>query len=145
MSAAGPTFGRILRSLEGGGPLGEADTLWVLGDGRYGIDVVGESNYQEALEAAAGGRKSRGVNKTVTAELAPEDDNPYDSNAVAVLIDGAKIGYLARADARRFREEAGIQLESARRILCRGRIRGGWQRGRDRGHFGVTLDIGSGA
>lgn len=145
MSDSRPTFGKILRSLEGGGALGEPDTLWILGDGRYRIDVVGESNYQDALEQAVGGRKPKGVNQTVTAELELENDNPYDSNAVAVLIDGAKVGYLSRSNAQLFREEAGDQLESARRILCRGRVRGGWQRGpRDRGHFGVTLDIGSG-
>lgn len=146
MSARGPTFGTILRSLDGGGLLGEAGTLWILGDGRYSIDVVGESNYQEALSKVVGGRKPKGVNHTVTAELKLEDENPHDSNAVAVLIDRARVGYLSRSDARLFRAEAGDQLESARRILCRGRVRGGWNRGpRDRGHFGVTLDIGSGA
>jgi hypothetical protein len=146
MSAGATPFGKILRSLDGGGTPGRADTLWILGDGRYGIEVVGESNYQEALEKITGGRKPRGVNQTVTAELRLEDENPYDANAIAVLIDSSKVGYLSRSDARRFREQAGDQLESARRILCRGRVRGGWNRGpRDRGHFGVTLDIGSGA
>lgn len=139
-------FGKILRSLEGGSALGDADTLWILGDGRYAVGAVGESNYQAALEKVAGGRKPRGVNKVVTAELRLEDDNPYDANAVEVLIDGLKVGYLSRVDARSFRTEAGEQLESAGRILCRGKIRGGWERGpRDRGHFGVVLDIGSGS
>lgn len=138
-------FGKILRSLEGSGSAGEGGTLWVLGDGSYSIGAVGESNYQEALEEVAGGRKPRGVNKRVNAELKLEDDNPHDSNAVAVLIEGHKVGYLSRSHAQGFREEAGRGLESARRILCRARIRGGWNRGpRDRGHFGVTLDIGAG-
>lgn len=138
-------FGKMLQSLEGGGAPGGAGTLWVLGDGRYAIGAVGESNYQDALEEVAGGRKPKGVNKSVTAELEPEDDNPYDASAVAVRIDGRKVGYLSRSHARSFREEAGERLLAARRILCRGRIRGGWDRGpRDRGHFGVTLDIGSG-
>ncbi len=137
-------FGKMLRSLEGGGEAGEAATVWVLGDGHYSIGAVGESNYQAALEEVVGGRKPRGVNLQVTAELEPENDNPYDSNAVAVLIDGLKVGYLSRSHAQSFREEAGDRLESARKILCRGRVRGGWDRGpRDRGHFGVTLDIGS--
>ena len=138
-------FGKMLQSLGGGGAPLEAGTLWVLGDGRYAIGAVGESNYQEALERVAGGRKPNGVNKKITAELRPEDDNPYDANAVAVLIDGRKIGYLSRSHARTFRTEAGERLATAARVLCRGRIRGGWNRGpRDRGHFGVTLDIASG-
>ena len=144
MTAPRQTFGKFLRSLGGGEAVAGGDTLWVLGDGRFRIDVVGESNYQEALETAAGGRRPKGVNQTVTAQLAMEDDNPYDSKAVAVRIDGAKVGYLSRDDARRFREEGGELLASAQRILCRGRVRGGWSRGpRDRGHFGVTLDIGA--
>lgn len=138
-------FGKFLRSLDGGGAVGDADSVWVLGDGRYGIRAVGESNYQEALEQVCGGRKPKGVNKIVTAQLVLEDDNPYDSNAVAVLVGGLKVGYLSRADARDFREQAGDRLESARRILCRGKVRGGWERGpRDRGHFGVVLDIAGG-
>lgn len=138
-------FGKMLIGLEGGGAPGPEGTMWVLGDGSYAIDAVGESNYQDALEEVSGGRRPRGVNKRVTAELKPENDNAYDSNAVAVLVDGLKVGYLSRADARSFRAEAGRELESAKRILCRGRIRGGWNRGpRDRGHFGVTLDIGVG-
>ncbi len=139
------TFGKMLKSLEGGAGAGGAGTLWVLGDGSYAVSAVGESNYQEALERLCGGRKPKGVNKLVTAQLKPEDENPYDQRAVAVLIDGLKVGYLSRADARGFREQAGDQLQSARRILCRGMIRGGWERGpRDRGHFGVVLDIGAG-
>lgn len=134
-------FGRILRSLEGG----ELGAVWILGDGSFGVGAVGESNYQEALEKVSGGRRNHGVSRQVTAELELEDDNPFDSNAVLVRIDGLKVGYLSRADARAFRQEAGGRVEGARRILCRGRIRGGWDRGRgDRGHFGVALDIAAG-
>lgn len=139
------TFGKILRSLDGGGAGARAVTVWVLGDGRFGISAVGESNYQEALEKVAGGRKRHGVNRQVTAELELEDENPFDSNAVLVRIDGLKVGYLSRSNAKLFRQEAGERLEGARRIRCRGRIRGGWDRGQgDRGHFGVALDIGAG-
>lgn len=134
-------FDRILRSLRGGGPQARVDTLWVLGDGRFGIDVVGESNYQEELEEIAGGRRRHGVDLEITARLRPEDENPHDPQAVAVEIDGRKVGYLSRADARLFRRQAGELITAEARILCRGRIRGGWDRGPgDRGHFGVRLD-----
>jgi hypothetical protein len=35
--------------------------------------------------------------------LVPEDNNPYDANAVAVWIEGLKAGHLSRADARAYR------------------------------------------
>jgi hypothetical protein len=39
----------------------------------------------------------------VQAVLLPEPDNPYDPNAITVLIDGAKVGYLCRDDAHAYR------------------------------------------
>ena len=134
-------FGRILRSLPGGGPPSEAGTLWLVGNGRFTVDVVGESNYQDSLEQVAGGRKRQGVDVRVTARLRLEDDNPHDPQAVAVEIDGRKVGYLSRADARLFRRQAEALLKPGAHILCRGRVRGGWDRGSgNRGHFGVRLD-----
>lgn len=133
-----PTFGRVLATV------GDQAAAWIVGDGSYAIGAVGESNYQEALEQLAGGRKRSGVRVDVTAELILEDENPYDPKAVAVKVDGHKVGYLSRDDARTFREEVGDRLESAGRIHCKARISGGWDRGPgNRGHFGLRLDIAS--
>jgi hypothetical protein len=49
------------------------------------MSVVGESHYQPALRALAARRAPGNV---FTARLVPEPDNPYDSNAVAVVMDG---------------------------------------------------------
>ena len=63
----------------------------------YGyLAVVGESQYQDALTRVS--HKSHTCNAT----LLPEPDNPFDSNAVMVQIDGMTVGYLCRADARRY-------------------------------------------
>lgn len=40
----------------------------------------------------------------MTAYLIPEDDNPHDPKAVRVEVDGHKVGYLSRTNARRFRK-----------------------------------------
>ena len=40
---------------------------------------------------------------SVCAVLVAEEDNPYDANAVAVWVQGLKVGHLSRANARRYR------------------------------------------
>jgi hypothetical protein len=61
-------------------------------------DVVGESYYQEALEATrAMLRYDREIGRPVfDAVLVPEPDNPYDSKAVAVYSPAGKIGHVPR-------------------------------------------------
>ena len=75
----------------------------VLLDGRHDLEVVGESQYQDALWQVAGGRTSERVRVEVQAVLLAEPDNPYDPNVVTVLIEGAKVGYLCRDDAQAYR------------------------------------------
>jgi hypothetical protein len=107
------------------------------------VDVVGESHYQDALEAITGGRTEEGVDCERWAYLLPEPDNPYDRNAVAVSIDGQTVGYLSRSDAAAYLPFL-TQLWSryGLRSVCRASIRGGWQRGEgDFGFFGVKLAL----
>jgi hypothetical protein len=70
------------------------------GHGEYSQEVVGESNYQTALRAI----KSTSDKPFHRARLVPEDGNPYDDMAVRVDVAGHTIGYLPRADARRWRQ-----------------------------------------
>lgn len=104
----------------------------------FPLEVVGESHYQEALEEICGGRTEFGADKVRDAVLAPEDDNPYDKNAVAVRIQGKHVGYLGRSDARKYRAKIG-----KKQTACKAEISGGWSRddGEDQGHFGVCLDF----
>lgn len=115
------------------------------GPGNFDVDVVGESNYQDALESICGGRDEDGARKEIKALLILEDDNRHDNLAVRVDINGQTIGYLARATARQYRtrlKEAGHPRLTGR---CDAIIVGGWDRGkRDRGHFGVKLDLPAG-
>jgi hypothetical protein len=67
------------------------------------LEVVGESYRQEALWAIVGGWRSEPVRHATHAVVKPEDDNPYDSNAIQVLIAGQLVGYLSREDAAAYR------------------------------------------
>lgn len=132
---------RIL-AVHGRGPDG-AEGILLRGDGSFPLPIVGESHYQKALAEVTGGPRPEGVDHAAMAELVLEDDNPHDALAVAVLIQGKRVGYLSRRDARRFRGELAGHHSPGMRIWCRARVRGGWSRGpSDRGSFGVWLDTG---
>jgi hypothetical protein len=113
----------------------------IKGPGNFAIDVVGESHYQDNLETICGGRSGKSQDLRVRATLVPEKDNPYDKHAVRVDIDGKPIGHLRRDAAREYRRElasAGFKNTPA---TCGANVRGGWKRGKDKGHFGVWLDL----
>jgi hypothetical protein len=110
--------------------------------GGYRVEVVGESQYQDALEAICGGRTRDGAQNQVTATVVLEDSNPYDENAVRVDISGRTVGYLSRQAAKTYRRRLKQVGASGQSVECSAVIRGGWDRGRnDRGHFGVWLDL----
>lgn len=105
--------------------------------GDFAVPVVGESHYQRDIERICGGRTEAGVEHPCEAFLIPEHDNRYDRHAVRVEVEGRKVGYLARPDAKDFRQKYG---SDPRR--CAAIVRGGWDRGSDdQGHFGVYLDL----
>jgi len=70
------------------------------GHGEYAQEVVGESSYQVALRAI----RASAEKPFRRARLVPEDDNPFDDKAVRVDVEGHTVGYLPRADARRWRK-----------------------------------------
>lgn len=105
--------------------LGDPDDLpnWI--DDRERTDVVGESNYQSALARLA---KNRAPNERYNLEQAVlllEDGNRFDPLAVAVYIDGRLVGYLSRADARRFRKLLVKRDLAGQRTACKALVRGG--------------------
>jgi hypothetical protein len=99
-------------------------------------EVVGESNYQPALKSITGGDKLDELGLPTQAVLVPENDNSYDSNAVAVFIDSKKVGYLSSNDARGYRaalKRAGLPLDI---YQCPAAIAGGGRK-----KYGVWLDL----
>lgn len=112
----------------------------VVGSDSYDCEVVGESRYQRALETIAGGRGEDGARHKCHAVLRPEPDNPHDSNAVRVEVDGALVGYLPRGTAEEFTAE--MNLLGYRLAVCNALVVGGWKATKKQkaGHFGILLD-----
>ena len=105
------------------------------GPGAFAVNVVGVSQYQRVLEAAA----EAGV---IDAVLMREDDNAYDDQAVAVFIDGERAGYLSRADARRYRADLAAAGDATLSVRCKAKIVGGFEtKTGERAHFGLKLDL----
>ncbi|MCC3344893.1 HIRAN domain-containing protein [Psychrobacter sanguinis] len=77
---------------------------WHFGYAFY-TNIVGESNYQSALDKCYKDRNSykKGNSAFVDVYLVFETDNAFDPNAVAVISDHGKIGYLSKANAIRYR------------------------------------------
>jgi len=112
------------------------------GPGTYAFDVVGESHYQNALEAICGGRSEDSAEHRTQATLSLEDSNPHDKQAVRVDIGGETVGYLSRKDGRAYCKQ--LTQFGHGQILCKcdAMVVGGWRRSRsDQGHFGVKLDL----
>lgn len=107
------------------------------------VDVVGESAHQDELLALTGGRRTwSGAHQTVLARLEPEDDNPFDADAVAVRIGDHPVGHLPRDAAGRYRPLIERTIATSGEATCRAEIRGGWERsGGDVGRFGVVLSL----
>jgi hypothetical protein len=97
-------------------------------DGYGYLSVVGESQYQPALQQIA----QRG--RTHWAKLVPEPGNPFDSNAVMVEIDGQTVGYLSRGEARRYQRRL---LPLAEPMQVPAKLIGGTD---DKPSIGVLLD-----
>ena len=107
------------------------------------VNVVGESNYQPALEAASGGRTDKGARvPLVTAVLVREPQNRYDPNAVRVDVGGQTVGYLSRNEAPVFHSVLAGVSNMGRHATCRAWLTGGWWRPpSDSGSFGIKLDL----
>ena len=106
------------------------------GPGTFAVEVVGVSQYQRVLEEAA----ADGALHCATLML--EDDNPYDDQAVAVHIDGARAGYLSRANARLYRADLEVAGDARLVVRCPAKIVGGFETASgERAHFGLKLDL----
>ena len=100
----------------------------LLRDGRGYSEIVGESNYLQAL--------SRLIPQSVTDwssternfELVPEPDNPFDPWAVSVRYEGAVLGYLPRETASNWAPVVRRVLASGLVPKVSGAVRGYWRR-----------------
>jgi HIRAN domain len=106
------------------------------------LEAVGESHYQDTLWRIVGGPSDEHVRHYTVAVLLPEPDNPYDANAVQVLIDAELVGYLSREDAAAYRPGLLRLMESSANglVALECAICGGGERADGLGLLGVFLD-----
>ena len=110
--------------------------------GDFEFEVVGESNYQDALKRIAQTRTKDLREEDFVALLIPEDDNKHDKSAVRVDIEGMTVGYMSRDDARKFRRRLAGKKMAGAVTSCDAMIGGGYERGDGTTAFyGVSLDI----
>lgn len=121
----------------------EPEEVFLRGAGNFDLEIVGESFYQDNLEAICGPRNERGENREAVASLILEDENKFDrNNAVRVEIEGKQVGYLSKKVARAYRSTMKENGHLHSIVTCNANIRGGWQRKNGNiGSYGVWLDI----
>lgn len=109
---------------------------------QYSTKVVGTSFCQENIIRVCGPKKAASVELEVAAELVLENDNQADVNAVAILVYGLKVGYLPKREAMIHRIFIHGSDYSKDRLICFGKIYGGWDNGYGNcGHYGVTVEL----
>lgn len=108
------------------------------GNGRFSVDVVGESFHREALRRLFPPGEEDEDHDAV-AMLLLEDHNPHDDKAVAVEIRGQKVGHLSRKMAREFRQAIARDGHTRwRRFAVDAQV---YVPADEDAHYSVTLDI----
>jgi hypothetical protein len=100
------------------------------------VAAVGESNYQEALSRVCGSSRWEDVRFDCIAALVREPNNPYDSNAISVQVEGQIVGYLSREDAKAY----GPLVATHGVVACRARIAGRGP-GSETQNLGIFLEL----
>lgn len=114
-------------------------TFHMEGEGDFDFDIVGESQYQTALDTICGGKHEEGHEHYCTARLEREPNNPHDQNAIKVTISGRTVGYIARRGGREI--AAMMDRRKVKAFTADAMIVGGWSRRSGEGHYGVKLDL----
>ncbi len=110
-------------------------------DDGHECDIVGESYYQDSIKSLAGPNGEYVRNKKYQAFLMLEDDNPHDSQAVRVDIEGMTVGYLGRDDARSFRCKLSAKKLDGQMTACKAWITGGRGPNGGKRSYGICLGI----
>jgi hypothetical protein len=110
--------------------------------GHFDFEVVGESNYQDAITSIVGDHGDQPPADIFNAVIIPENDNKYDALAIRIDIDSKTVGYMSREDARSFRRRLGAKKMKNQVTTCAAMIVGGFiTRNGDRASYGVRLDL----
>ena len=93
-------------------------------NGKFPMPVIGESFCKENIKSIAHNQNGAGALVYCTASMQPEPENEHDANAVAVMIEGKKVGFLPRDFAPQYIQTlAGLELSGT--VTCDAVIHGG--------------------
>jgi len=109
------------------------------GSGLFAAEVIGEGRHAADIAHILESATDNGDERLLDATLVIEDDDPHQSNAVAVQIEGKLVGYLPRATAQACRALFSSVAGSAKTVTCAARIRR--LRGDGEPTFQVQLDL----
>lgn len=104
----------------------------------FNFEAVGESNYQIALTALMP-EEAKTENKHrayFTSSLIIENNNPYDKNAIAIEILGAKVGYIPKNENKAVKKLLNSIDSNRTSFSCPACIIGGNDK-----NYGVWLDV----
>ncbi|HEX8601729.1 MAG TPA: hypothetical protein VF774_03715 [Pseudoduganella sp.] len=121
-------------------PEGEPARHWS-DNGRFELEIVGESRYRDAIRALAGEHGEDKADARHPALLLVDDDNPYEDKAVAVFLSGRMVGYLAPRDALAFRQMLARHDIDGKLTSTDGVVRGGGMWQGKRLAYSVWLDV----
>ena len=109
--------------------------------GSFEVEVVGESSYRKFIKAAARHTGPDHAMVDRVALLLPEDSNPHDKKAIAIVMDRKPVGYLSREDARAFRKRLSAKKLTGAITSANARItHGGIVKGKNF-DYSVRLDM----
>jgi hypothetical protein len=107
------------------------------GSGKYALDIVCDSTYQNALDKLVGSTREGDEVRFGTAMLILEGSDLFETNRVRVEIDDRTVGYLALADAIKYRDKQPAKVMSVSALIV------GDRESRDAHYarYGVKLDL----
>jgi hypothetical protein len=131
-------IGGALEEIKGDSTSSGASVLQWPALGRFEFPVVGESNYQSAIQSIA----ETNASEQCLALIVPEDNNKFDQLAVRIDIQNKTVGYMSKDDARSFRKLLSKKKISGKVTSCDATITGGFVlKDESKASYGVTLDI----
>jgi hypothetical protein len=118
-------------------PSGKIELVYLMGTGKFQMEIIDAEHYQTVLEAICGPRRPQGAKCYETASLKLEENN-----AVRVEIQGKQIGYLSSEAASFFRQRLIASGMPKGVGHCAALIRGGWLiSDGSKGPYKVWLDL----
>lgn len=103
----------------------KVEDVFVEGDGRFNLKVIGVSDYPGHPNFQAGKNSKNCSSGELIAKLHYENVNPNDINAIRVVLNGGTVGYLSPEDASLFRQRIEASGLDGIIVSCYARITGG--------------------